>query len=183
MNDPIAAARRWLGQLSEDVDQNHLQQGRRDEILVQLKFLGRNASVVKTLYDNTGFKVLGHYAFGNYPRTTSREALRCIANALLLVPSTQETFGDLGHAPKAAESYKLQDNLDEFLLARILFLMTYTKTFDLSALVEEHDLGHSIASHIKRHADSPFVRGKTEVDAITLSLAYHSSSTKQSRHF
>ena len=167
MNNSLSAAKRYLEQLSEDVDKNQLVQPRRDEILVQLKFLGRDAKLVTALFDASGLKVLGHYALGEYPRSTSREALRCIANSLLLVPATQETFAELGFVPKAAESYKLQDNLDEFLLARVLFLMTYTRTTDLANLIEEHGLAESLAAHIKRHADTPALVPKTDVDAVT----------------
>ncbi len=167
MNSSLSAARRWLEQLAEDAEKHQLSQPRREEILVQLKFLGRDTGVVKALYDTSGLKVFGHYAFGDYPKTSSREALRCIANALLLLPSTQEIFVDLGFLPKAAEAYKMQDNLDEFLLGRVLFLMTYTKSTDLVNLIDEHDLATSLVAHIKRHADTPPLVTKTDVDAVT----------------
>jgi Guanine nucleotide exchange factor synembryn len=170
MNSPLPAARRWLEQLAEDVENDHFTQPRRDEILGQLKFLGREVDVVRALYDVSGIKTLGHYAFGDYPRSTSREALRCIANALLLVPATQQTFLELGFVPKTAEAYKLQDNLDEFPVARVLFLMTYNKSTDFQTLIEEHDLATSVTTHIKRHADTPPLVPRTDVDAVTAIL-------------
>ena len=178
MNSSLSAARRWLEQLGEDVEKHQLPQAQRDDILVQLKFLGRDSSVVKALYDVTGLKIFGHYAFGDYPRTTSREAVRCIANALLLLPATQEIFIELGFVPKAAEAYKIQDNVDEFLYARVLFLMTYTKSTDLVNLIEEHELATSLVGHIRRHADTPPLVTKIDVDAVnglieTLKLCFN----------
>lgn len=118
------------------------------------------------LFDVAGLKLFGHYAFGEYPRITSREALRCIANALLLLPETRDTFAELEFVSGVAEAYKFQDNIDEFLLARILFLMTYTKSTDLAGLIEEHDLASSIVTHIKRHADTPPLVLRTDIDAV-----------------
>jgi hypothetical protein len=154
MNSNLSAAKRWLEQLSEDIEEQKISQARRDEILSQLKFLGRDIRVSQTLYNEAGLKVLCHYAFSEYPRTTAREAMRCLANALLLLPNTQNIFYELGYVPKVAEGFKQQNNEDEFLHARILFLMTYNKKVDLAELVEAHDIPGSIIAHIERHDDA-----------------------------
>ena len=82
----------------------------------------------------------------------SREALQCLANAFLLNEDCRQTFVDLGYAPKAAERLKIDDRDDEFLISRILFLMTYNTKVDFEGLVEQQQLADSINLHILRHA-------------------------------
>jgi hypothetical protein len=50
---------------------------------------------------------LGRYAFEGTEESTSQEALRCIANALLLQPKMRQILVDLGHGPHAAEKLKV----------------------------------------------------------------------------
>lgn len=101
----------------------------------------------------------------------SQEALRCIANALLLQPKARQILVDLGHGPHAAEKLKARTidrtylpNIrtdhrqsksidDEFLLSRILFLTTYDANLDFTELVNEHHLADNINAAMKRHAD------------------------------
>jgi hypothetical protein len=54
-----------------------------------------------------GLQTLGRYAFEGKEVSTSQEALRCIANALLLQPKTRQILVDLGHGPHAAEKLKV----------------------------------------------------------------------------
>jgi hypothetical protein len=56
-----------------------------------------------------GIDTLGKYAFDqpNSDISTSREALRCLANALLLNPDCRQIFVDLGYALKAAERFEV----------------------------------------------------------------------------
>lgn len=146
-----AAVKDGLGLLSEDIGRSDLSNAERERILGQLKALGRDVNNVKTAYDASAVKTLGHYAFGEYPRQVAREALRCIANALILVPATQDAFANSGYVPKAAESMSLLDDDDEFLASRILFLMTYNKSTNVPKLVTDHDLPSKILVHIDRH--------------------------------
>ena len=82
----------------------------------------------------------------------SREALRCLANAFLLNEPCRQTFVDLGYAPTAAERLKVDDRDDEFLISRILFLLTYNTQIDFEKLVDQTQLAESINQHIARHA-------------------------------
>lgn len=82
----------------------------------------------------------------------SREALRCLANAFLLNESSRQIFVDLGYPSKAAERLKADDRDDEFLISRILFLLTYGTNFDFEPLLNEHQLIESINQHVSRHA-------------------------------
>ena len=54
-----------------------------------------------------GIETLTRHGFESNSPTTSREALRCLANALVLEPSTRQVFVDLDYAPKAAERLKV----------------------------------------------------------------------------
>ena len=54
-----------------------------------------------------GIRTLSRYAFDQSDLPTSQEALRCIANALLLKPNTRQILVDLEYAPKAATKLKV----------------------------------------------------------------------------
>jgi hypothetical protein len=54
-----------------------------------------------------GIETLAQYAFESTSISTSREALRCLANALLLKEETRQILVDCGAAPKAAEKLKV----------------------------------------------------------------------------
>ena len=82
----------------------------------------------------------------------SREALRCIANAFLLDEACRQTFVDIGYAPKAAERLKIDNRDDEFLISRMLFLLTYNTKIDFETLVEQNQLADSINQQIARHS-------------------------------
>lgn len=59
---------------------------------------------------------------------------------------------DIGYAPKAAERLKVDNRDDEFLSARILFLLTYNTRVDFEKLVAENQLADSINLQIARHS-------------------------------
>lgn len=82
----------------------------------------------------------------------SREALRILANAFLLDEPSRQTFVDLGYAPRAAERLKVDDRDDEFVISRMLFLLTYNTRINMDELVEQNQLDDSINQHIARHA-------------------------------
>lgn len=84
----------------------------------------------------------------------SREALRCLANALVLNEPARQVFVDLGFAPKAAARLRSEDLDDEFLISRILFLLTYNTKLDFKRLDDEHGLVVSINAHLARHAEA-----------------------------
>lgn len=59
---------------------------------------------------------------------------------------------DMDHAPKLAERLKIDHRDDEFLVSRILFLLTYSTKLDFEPLIDNHQLADSINKHIARHA-------------------------------
>lgn len=100
-----------------------------------------------------GISILSRYALDQpISANTSREALRCLANAFLLNEPSRQVFVDLGYGPKAADRLKNDNQDDEFLLSRILFFLTYNTKIDFDVLIAQHKLADSINQHIARHA-------------------------------
>lgn len=63
---------------------------------------------------------------------------------MLLQEAPRQYLLDLGYGGKAAERLRIDDRNDEFLISRIIFLLTYKTTVDLVELVEKHELASSI---------------------------------------
>lgn len=55
-------------------------------------------------------KTLCSNGFNSVDTATSQEALRCLANALLLEQETRQIFVDLGFAEKAADKLKVRSH-------------------------------------------------------------------------
>jgi len=51
--------------------------------------------------------MLVHYGFDGSPSETSREAMRCLSNAMILKEPTRQMVADLGVAPKATSRLKV----------------------------------------------------------------------------
>lgn len=143
-----------------------------EAILGQVKIFGRNPDTAGPIFTEKGIKVLSNYGldYNNGKSTsTSHEALRCLANALLLHEPSRQTFVDIGYASKAAERLKINDRDDEFLICRILFLLTYNTKLDFEALITNNGLAESINQHISRHAkafSSKLARRKSAASAM-----------------
>jgi len=148
-----SAAGELLGQLRDDLDTKELSQTQLEEALGKLKVQGRDVHNVSAIYDEAGVKILGTYAFGDYSSSIRQEASRCLANALLLLPETRQYSIRLGLDKQATDALAKANADEEFLLARILFLLTYDPQIDLPTLLSEHKLAESITRHLSRHAD------------------------------
>jgi hypothetical protein len=101
-----------------------------------------------------GISTLAHYGLDSKEVVSSREALRCLANALLLNESSRQTFIDMDYAGKAAERLKADNHDDEFLISRILFLLTYNTNLDFGKMIDKHGLDSSVNRNIAHHARS-----------------------------
>ncbi|KAI4698678.1 hypothetical protein J4E81_005289 [Alternaria sp. BMP 2799] len=124
----------------------------KQQLLEQLKVYGRSVENSDPIFTEDGLRTLGRHAFDGETTVASQEALRCIANALLLQPKTRQILVDLGHGPHAAEKLKSDSIDNEFLASRILFLTTYDTTLDYASLVRSNELASSINAAITRHA-------------------------------
>lgn len=99
-----------------------------------------------------GIETLTRHAFDGTSLTTSRNALRCIANAMALKAETRQIFIDLGYEGKACKQLQNDSRDDEFLISRVLLLTTYGTSIDLKNLIDQHHLAESICTNISRHA-------------------------------
>ncbi|KAF2092121.1 hypothetical protein K490DRAFT_70794 [Saccharata proteae CBS 121410] len=141
-----------MQQLRQDLKDSHLLPHQRNAALEQIKIYGRNVDCADPIFTPSGIETLARHGFLNSNTTTSREALRSLANALLLQPQTRQIFVDLGFADKAAERLKVDNRDDEFLASRILFLLTYETNLDFDKLVKENNLVDTIIQNISRHS-------------------------------
>ncbi|EXJ65434.1 hypothetical protein A1O7_01775 [Cladophialophora yegresii CBS 114405] len=146
-------ARALLALLTESLGSKTNEHKQLEEALAKLKVLGRDANNVSAIYDADGMKTLGSYAFGDFPPSIRHEALRCTANALLLLPETRKYLLKLGFDKQAADALRDADEDEEFLLSRIMFLLTYDPGIDMETLVTEHGLAESIVQRLARHAE------------------------------
>ncbi|WEW59514.1 hypothetical protein PRK78_004988 [Emydomyces testavorans] len=158
--------------LERDLGEKRLDHAKRIEILEKLRVHGRKPENAGPIFEKEGIDILSLYGFGENKPEIAREALRCLANALLLEKSTRQIFVDLGNGVKAAEKLRENNSDDEFLAARLLFLMTYDSNLDYNILFDDHALGDSINNHIYRHSKQ-FSKGKkkklTQIDELGLS--------------
>ncbi|KAB8346280.1 hypothetical protein FH972_023324 [Carpinus fangiana] len=144
-----------LADLKTDLKDKRLSAQERLECLEELKVHGRDPTDADPIFEVDGVKVLTNYAFQGATVKESREALRVLANALLLKPATRQMLADLSSGgtdilsrPGAFESVE-----DEFLSARVLFLLTYGTTVDFDALVTTGGLATKLQACLTRHAD------------------------------
>ncbi|KAI9642403.1 hypothetical protein NHQ30_009207 [Ciborinia camelliae] len=101
-----------------------------------------------------GIETLSRHAFNSPSKTTCRNALRCLANALLLKPDTRQTLVSLGYDARACTLLKDRNGSvdDEFLLSRIIFLTTYGTTINIENLIDQYHLADTISHNIANHA-------------------------------
>jgi Guanine nucleotide exchange factor synembryn len=100
-----------------------------------------------------GIETLAWHAFNSPSQNTSLNALRCLANALLLRPETRQIFVDLGYMPKACAKLKIDSRDIEFVLSRIIFLTTYDTKMDIVELIDKENLAEYICLNISRHGE------------------------------
>lgn len=140
-----------MRELKDDLSHKSLSDPRRQEALEQLKIHGRDPTGADAIYCQSGITTLTKYAFGEYASTVVQEALKVIANALLLQQRLQAVLIGLDGVLNVARLYKNQTDDFEFLGGRILFLCTYTAHADLRSAFEA-GLLDSIETHLSRHA-------------------------------
>ncbi|KAH9838819.1 Guanine nucleotide exchange factor synembryn [Teratosphaeria destructans] len=127
---------RLLGELEQHIEKAKLSLEQQEDYLARLK----------------GIETLSKYALETGSPPQSYEALRVLANAFLLHPPSRQVFVDLGYPAAAADLYQQDDREYEFLIGRMLFLLTYDTTVSLGNLVEQHGLADSIIRHVTYHS-------------------------------
>ncbi|KAF8709665.1 Guanine nucleotide exchange factor synembryn, partial [Rhizoctonia solani] len=105
----------------------------------------------------------------------SKQAMRCIANAILLVPAGRETLVDLDGDEFCTRVYINEASSPEFifLASRLLFFMAHTDGPFISRVVRQHRLSNLLAQQIESlgQSDAPFAK-----DALTDILKLHFSA-------
>ncbi|TKA77070.1 hypothetical protein B0A49_03431 [Cryomyces minteri] len=141
-----------IERLRADLSEKTLSSSERKVILEQLKVYGRDPNNADPIFAKAGIETLAGQALDRDLSDASREALRCLANALFLREQMRQILVDLGYAGKAAQRLKIDNRDDEFLVSRILFLMTYNTDVDFNQLKREHQIAESINQNIARHS-------------------------------
>ncbi|KAH8167485.1 hypothetical protein CIB48_g752 [Xylaria polymorpha] len=118
----------------------------------ELKIYGRDPRNSDPIFTKEGIEMLTRHAFNSPSSTTSRNALRCLCNALLLKQECRQMFVDLGYEAKACDKLKNDNRDDEFLVSRIIFLTTYDTDINLEQLIDKYSLAESLVKHLERHA-------------------------------
>lgn len=172
--DKLQHVQRLLDVLRTDLDEKNLSSSERAATLEKLKVYGRDPKQCDPIFSKEGIETIGEHGFvDGSDCPAAREALRCLANALLLVPRTRQIFVDLGFPVKAAAKFANASVDDEFLLARLMLLITYGTTVDLESLLSEQKLEQSIdealARHAKTYSGDEKARSPSAMDEMALS--------------
>ncbi|KAK7967492.1 guanine nucleotide exchange factor synembryn domain-containing protein [Apiospora aurea] len=150
--EKLAAVTELVSKLSNDLEAICLLPDQRDAALEELKIYGRNPQNADPIFTKEGIETLARHAFHSPSSKTSRNALRCLCNAMLLKPDTRQMFVDLGFESKACSQLKNDNRDNEFLISRVIFLTTYDTNVDIEALVDKHNIAAIIAKNLERHA-------------------------------
>ncbi|KAI0877652.1 guanine nucleotide exchange factor [Hypoxylon argillaceum] len=148
----LSAVTGLVDKLTQDLISTNLLAHQRDAILEELKIYGRDPRNADPIFTKEGIEMLTRHAFDSTSSTTSRNALRCLCNALLLKKECRQMFVDLGYEAKVCSKLKNDSRDDEFLVSRILFLTTYDTNTKLEQLIDKYHLADSIVKNLERHA-------------------------------
>ncbi|KAI1355345.1 guanine nucleotide exchange factor [Xylaria sp. FL0043] len=148
----LTAVTSLVRKLAQDLDSVNLLPHQRDAALEELKVYGRDPVNADPIFTKEGIEMLTRYAFDSPSITTSRNALRCLCNALLLKEECRQIFVDLGYEAKVCDKLKNDNRDDEFLASRIIFLTTYNTDMKLEQLIDKYHLADSVTKNLERHA-------------------------------
>ncbi|KAL9135156.1 MAG: hypothetical protein Q9175_003651 [Cornicularia normoerica] len=138
---------RLLSILEINTKENRLPKKEKLQTLEALKSTITSAEDA-ALFAQEGVETLCFYAFesSDLEDVSSRVALKCIANILLLESRTRQTFVQEGNAIKDSQEHEL-------LCSRILFLLTYDTTYNFDNLFDDFSLADKIHENISLEAE------------------------------
>ncbi|KAI0426491.1 guanine nucleotide exchange factor [Xylaria sp. FL1042] len=148
----LTAVTSLVQKLAQDLDSVNLLPHERDAALEELKIYGRDPRNADPIFAKEGIEMLARHAFDSPSSTTSRHALRCLCNALLLKKECRQMFVDVGYEAKVCKKLKNDNREDEFLVSRLIFFTTYDTDLDVGQLVDKYRLADSITKNLERHA-------------------------------
>ncbi|KAF9303183.1 hypothetical protein BGZ74_004216 [Mortierella antarctica] len=149
--------------------------------LQALKTLGRATEGCDSIFTEEGIRTLMYHSGLNKATETgidkagSKEALKCLANALLLKPTTRPYFEKLeGHGQCSVLLKKSQlSNESQFLFCRILFLVTIDAASIVQSLLDDHHAVDSVGVVLKTQlARSPDGTMFTQSMVLSEALKY-----------
>ncbi|TDZ13539.1 Synembryn-A [Colletotrichum spinosum] len=147
----LEAVTNLIKKLADDLQQNSLLPQQRDAALEELKIYGRDPRNADPIFTEEGIDILTKHAFNSPSNSTSRAALRVLANAMLLDPKTRQMFVDLRYEAQACKKLRSESFDDEFLVSRVIFLTTYDTKIDLLALIKKHGLAETVVQNLAKH--------------------------------
>lgn len=100
-----------LNKLQVDLQAEKLTAEERQSLLEKLKVLGRDPSNSESIFARKGIETLCEYGFDVAELEVSQEALRCLANAMLLQEAPRQYLLDLGYGDKAAQRLRVGHHL------------------------------------------------------------------------
>ncbi|KAI0521474.1 guanine nucleotide exchange factor [Xylaria bambusicola] len=181
--EKLAAATSLVNKLTQDLSSSTLLSHQRDAALEELKIYGRDPRNADPIFTKDGIEMLTRHAFDSSSSTTSRNALRCLCNALYLKAETRQFFVDLGYEAKVCNKLKNDSPDDEFLVSRLLLLTTYDTDIKLERLIDEYQLADSMTKHLERHAeqlndekpttDPMHIMALTETVKLLFNITFH----------
>ncbi|KAK9328375.1 guanine nucleotide exchange factor [Lipomyces starkeyi] len=116
--------------------------------LTSLKVEARDPGEVAVTFSKESLDLLVCYGLKSNPLEIRLEALRIIANALLLSPNLRNQFATV---PILAHQYKGASADEEFVVGRIMFLLTIEpRTYEAHVLNGLHEY---VLLHVTRHAE------------------------------
>ncbi|KAK5631679.1 hypothetical protein RRF57_007393 [Xylaria bambusicola] len=183
--EKLATVTGLVNKLTQDLSSVTLLPHQRDAALEELKLYGRDPHNADPIFTKElkGIEMLTRHAFDSSSSTTSRNALRCLCNALYLKVETRQFFVDLGYEAKACNKLKNDSRDDEFLISRLLLLTTYDTNITLEQLIDEYQLADSMTKHLERHAkhlidakpttDPMHMMALTETVKLLFNITFH----------
>ncbi|KAG0254067.1 hypothetical protein BG011_005987 [Mortierella polycephala] len=133
--------------------------GERERVLAlqALKTLGRATEGCDSIYTEEGVRTLMYHSGlhkatdATIDKASSREALKCLANALLLKPTTRPIFERLEGHGQCSQVLKRShlSNESQFLFSRILFLVTIDATTIVKSLIDNYHAVDSVGVVLK----------------------------------
>ncbi|KAG0328521.1 hypothetical protein BG000_000444 [Podila horticola] len=149
--------------------------------LQALKTLGRATEGCDSIFTEEGIRTLMYHSGltkateAGIDKAGSKEALKCLANALLLKPATRpyfEKLGGHGHCSALLKRSQLS-NESQFLFCRILFLVTIDAASIVQSLLDDHHAVDSVGVVLKTQlARSPDGTMFTQSMVLSEALKY-----------
>lgn len=150
----LSAVNGLLDKLAFDLKEHNLSPEERDAALEELKIYGRDPRDAEPIFTRRGISMLAAHSFDGSLDTTSRNALRCLANAMFLDPTSRSVFVELEFHIKACAKLTSDSWDDEFLVSRVLMLASNAPHANFEVLVTQHDLAELIVTKLENHASS-----------------------------